>query len=68
MDAGERIDGRERPTSFVAALSCRLQPSYVGKTALQNGDGVMTGYEYLDGAAFQPSDDEVRKRRPADAQ
>jgi branched-chain amino acid transport system substrate-binding protein len=39
---------------------------YVGKTGLENGHGVMTSYEYLDGAAFQPSDDEVRKRRPAD--
>jgi hypothetical protein len=41
---------------------------YVGKTALQDGHGVMTSYEYLDGAAFQPSDDEVRKKRPADSQ
>jgi branched-chain amino acid transport system substrate-binding protein len=41
---------------------------YVGKTALKDGRGVMTSYEYLDGAAFQPSDDEVRKKRPADAQ
>jgi branched-chain amino acid transport system substrate-binding protein len=40
---------------------------YVGKTALQDGRGVMTSYEYLDGAAFQPSDDEVRKKRPADS-
>jgi branched-chain amino acid transport system substrate-binding protein len=39
---------------------------YVGKTALRDGRGVMTSYEYLDGAAFQPSDDEVRKKRPAD--
>ena len=41
---------------------------YVGKTALQDGHGVMTSYEYLDGAAFQPSDEKVRKRRPADSQ
>jgi branched-chain amino acid transport system substrate-binding protein len=37
---------------------------YVGKTALQDGRGVMTSYEYLDCALFQPSDEEVRKRRP----
>jgi len=41
---------------------------YVGRTALQGGKGVMTSYEYLDGGAFQPSDDEVRKRRPAETQ
>jgi hypothetical protein len=29
---------------------------------------VMTSYEYLDSAKFQPSDAEVRKRRPAEAQ
>ncbi len=40
---------------------------YVGKTALRDGRGVMTSYEYLDGAGFQPSDEEVRKRRPADS-
>jgi branched-chain amino acid transport system substrate-binding protein len=41
---------------------------YVGKTALRDGKGVMTSYQYLDGAAFQPSDEEVRKKRPADSQ
>ncbi len=41
---------------------------YVGRTALQGDKGVMTSYEYLDGGAFQPSDDEVRKRRPAETQ
>ena len=41
---------------------------YVGKTALQDGKGTMTSYEYLDGAAFQPSDEEIRKKRPADTQ
>ncbi len=39
---------------------------YVGKTALKDGQGTMTSYEYLDGANFQPSDEEVRKQRPAD--
>jgi branched-chain amino acid transport system substrate-binding protein len=41
---------------------------YVGKTALQDGKGTMTSYEYLDGAAFQPSDEEIRKKRPVDTQ
>jgi branched-chain amino acid transport system substrate-binding protein len=41
---------------------------YVGRTALQGDKGVMTSYDYLDGGTFQPSDAEVRKRRPADTQ
>ncbi len=41
---------------------------YVGKTAIKDGQGTMTSYEYLDGADFQPSDEEVRRRRPADSQ
>jgi branched-chain amino acid transport system substrate-binding protein len=39
---------------------------YVGPTALQDGHGVMTSYEYLDGGAFQPSDEEVHKKRQTD--
>ncbi|HEY7244061.1 MAG TPA: ABC transporter substrate-binding protein, partial [Xanthobacteraceae bacterium] len=30
---------------------------YVGKTAVKDGQGTMTSYEYLDGADFQPSDE-----------
>ncbi|MEA3072043.1 MAG: branched-chain amino acid transport system substrate-binding protein, partial [Alphaproteobacteria bacterium] len=41
---------------------------YVGKTADTDGQGTMTSYEYLDGANFQPSDEEVRRKRPADLQ
>jgi len=41
---------------------------YVGRTALQGDKGVMTSYDYLDGAKLQPSDADVRKRRPAEAQ
>jgi branched-chain amino acid transport system substrate-binding protein len=41
---------------------------YVGRTALQGDKGIMTSYEYLDGGTFQPSDEEVRKKRPPDPQ
>lgn len=41
---------------------------YVGKTAVKDGQGTMTSYEYQDGANFQPSDEEVRSKRPADSQ
>ncbi len=39
--------------------------AYVGKTAQQNGKGVMVDFTYQDGGKFQPSDDEVKKLRPA---
>ena len=38
--------------------------AYVGRTALKDGRGVMTGFSYADGAKFMPSDDEVRRMRP----
>jgi branched-chain amino acid transport system substrate-binding protein len=40
--------------------------AYVGKTALKDGRGVMTDWYFADGAKFLPSDDMVRKLRPAD--
>lgn len=39
--------------------------AYVGKTALEDGKGVMIDWSYMDGADFLPSDDEVKKLRPA---
>ena len=40
--------------------------AYLGKTKLDGPKGVMTDYVYLDGAKYLPSDDEVKKLRPAD--
>jgi branched-chain amino acid transport system substrate-binding protein len=40
--------------------------AYVGKTAIKDGKGVMVDFVYLDGAAYQPTDAEVKKLRPAD--
>ncbi|MDR5735703.1 ABC transporter substrate-binding protein [Caballeronia sp. LZ025] len=40
--------------------------AYVGVTALKDGKGVMTNFRYVDGASVQPSDEEVKKLRPAD--
>ena len=41
---------------------------YVGRTALKDSKGVMSSFDYLDGSKLQPSDEEVRKMRPADLQ
>ena len=40
--------------------------AYVGRTKNENGKGIMVNYRYMDGAKFQPSDEEVKKMRPAD--
>ena len=40
--------------------------AYVGRTKNDGGKGIMVDYVYLDGAKFQPSDDEVKKLRPAE--
>ena len=39
--------------------------AYVGRTTLRGGKGEMKDYKYYDGAKYFPSDDEVRKMRPA---
>jgi branched-chain amino acid transport system substrate-binding protein len=38
---------------------------YVGRLALEGGKGVMVDYHYAPGETLLPSDDEVRKLRPA---
>ena len=40
---------------------------YVGKTKNVDGKGVMVDYRYVDGAGVLPSAEEVKKRRPAQA-
>ena len=42
--------------------------AYVGRTKNEGGKGVMVNYRYVDGATVQPSDAEVKKLRPSDAQ
>jgi len=39
---------------------------YVGRTKNEGGKGVMVDYRYVDGAKVLPSDDVVKKLRPAD--
>ncbi len=38
--------------------------AFVGTTAVKDGAGVMTNFEYRDGAKYLPSDEEVKKLRP----
>jgi len=38
--------------------------TYVGRIGVKDGKGVMVDYKYADGAAYQPSDAEVKALRP----
>jgi branched-chain amino acid transport system substrate-binding protein len=40
--------------------------AYVGRTAVKDGKGVMVDWRYADGKDFLPTDDAVKKLRPAD--
>jgi branched-chain amino acid transport system substrate-binding protein len=37
--------------------------AYVGQLTKRDGKGVMTNWRYVDGARFQPSDEEIRALR-----
>jgi branched-chain amino acid transport system substrate-binding protein len=39
--------------------------TFVGKTALRDGKGIMVDWHYADGSAYLPTDAEVQKLRPA---
>ena len=41
--------------------------AYVGKIALKDGKGTMSDFSYVDGAKVLPSNDDVKKLRPAEA-
>ncbi len=65
------FSGLEVATPF-GAITYRTQDhqstmgAFVGRTGLKDGKGVMTSFVYVDGASVQPSDEEVRKLRPAE--
>lgn len=40
--------------------------AYVGRLGMKDGKGVMSSFSFADGAKFLPSDEEVKKMRPAD--
>ena len=39
--------------------------AYVGKIALKDGKGTMSDFKYVDGSSVMPTDEEVKKLRPA---
>ena len=53
------------PITYRAQDHQSTMGAYVGKTAQRDGKGVMVDFTYQDGGKFQPSDEEVKKLRPA---
>lgn len=54
------------PISYRASDHQATMGAYVGRLAVRDGKGVMVDFRYVDGKAVLPSDDAVKKLRPAD--
>jgi branched-chain amino acid transport system substrate-binding protein len=52
------------PITYRAADHQSTMGAYVGRTAVEDGKGVMVDYQYKDGADYLPSEDEAMKLRP----
>jgi branched-chain amino acid transport system substrate-binding protein len=63
------LSGLTFPTPF-GTVMCRpidhlsTMGAYVGRTALQDGKGVMVDWRYADGKDYLPSDADVKALRP----
>lgn len=61
---GARFDTPFGPAEYRAIDHQGTLGTFVGKTALKDGHGVMVDWHYADGANYLPSDQEVKKLRP----
>lgn len=64
--AGLQVDSPFGKFTFRAEDHQSTMGAFVGKTKNEGGKGVMVDYKYLDGAKFLPSNEQVKKLRPAD--
>jgi branched-chain amino acid transport system substrate-binding protein len=55
------------PATFRAIDHQSTMGAFVGKLDVRAGRGTMVDWRYADGARYLPTDDEVRRRRPAEA-
>jgi len=62
---GLKVDGPFGPFIYRASDHQATMGAFVGKIALKDGKGTMADFKYVDGASVLPSDDEVKKLRPA---
>jgi branched-chain amino acid transport system substrate-binding protein len=63
--SGLQFDTPFGKASFRASDHQCTMGAYVGRTTLRGGKGEMKDYRYFDGSKFLPSDEEVKKLRPA---
>ena len=64
---GLKVDSPFGPFVYRASDQQATMGAYVGKIVLKDGKGTMADFKYVDGASVLPSDDEVKKLRPAEA-
>ncbi|WP_422368425.1 ABC transporter substrate-binding protein [Pelagibius sp.] len=62
---GLNLDSPVGPITYRAIDHQSTMGAFVGVTDVRDGKGVMVDWSYRDGAAYLPSDEEVRKLRPA---
>jgi branched-chain amino acid transport system substrate-binding protein len=62
---GLKVDSPFGPFVYRAIDHQATMGCFVGEIALENGKGTMTNFKYVDGASVMPSDDAVKKLRPA---
>jgi branched-chain amino acid transport system substrate-binding protein len=63
---GLKIDGPFGPFVYRGSDHQATMGAYVGKLAQKDGKPIMVDFKYVDGAAVLPSDEEVKKLRPAE--
>ena len=63
---GLKVDGPFGPFVFRGSDHQATMGAYVGKLAQKDGKPIMVDFKYVDGAAVLPSDEDVKKLRPAE--
>jgi branched-chain amino acid transport system substrate-binding protein len=65
-DEGLTFDSPFGRVTFRALDHQSTMGAYVGRTAVKDGKGVMVDWRYADGKDYLPSDEQVKRLRPAD--
>lgn len=63
--AGLQVDTPFGPIQYRKLDHQSTMGVYVGTTAMQDGQGIMQDFAYIDGSRLQPPDHDVRQLRPA---
>ncbi len=64
---GLKLDTPLGPIEYRAIDHQSTMGAYVGTLTKKDGKGIMTNFRYIDGAAVQPTDAQVKEWRPASA-